>query len=531
MAEKRTSPRVLRFVLGDQLNRRVTTLTDLDPERDVVLLVEVEAEATYVRHHKQKIAFLFSAMRHFAAELEEEGVAVDYVRLDARGNTGSFTGELERAVARHRPDRVVVTEPGEWRVWEMMQGWRDDLGVPVEIREDNRFLCSRRDFARWAEGKASLRMETFYRLMRKRTGFLMEDGEPAGGQWNFDHDNRKRLPKGHAVPDRRRFEPDATTREVIALVADRFAGHFGDLDGFAWPVTRGDALKALKAFIVNSLPSFGDYQDAMRTGEPFLHHAVISPALNAGLLTPEEVCRAAERAWRDGKAPLNCVEGFVRQILGWREYVRGVYWARMPDYAATNALDATRDLPWFYWSGETKLNCIAQVVGETRAHAYAHHIQRLMVTGNFALLAGLDPAQVEEWYLIVFADAYEWVELPNTHGMVLFADGGVLGSKPYAASGAYIDRMSDYCGACVYDVAKKAGAAACPFNYLYWNFLIENAGRLERNPRLAMPYRTLAKMTEARKAEIAADARRFLDSLSAGPEEGAQSGAQAESET
>ncbi|MGU3536896.1 cryptochrome/photolyase family protein [Methylobacterium sp. A54F] len=514
----RTGPRTLRFLLGDQLHRRIATLTDLDPERDVVLLCEVEAEATYVRHHKQKIAFLFSAMRHFAEELAAEGIAVDYVRLDDPGNAGSFTGELERAVARHRPDRVVVTEPGEWRVLEMMQGWAADLPVPVEIRLDNRFLCPREDFARWAEGRHALRMETFYRGMRRRTGLLMDGAEPAGGRWNFDHDNRKSLPRDASPPGRLGFPPDAVTRAVIDLVAARFPDHFGDLDGFAWPVTRAEALTALRHFLDAGLPRFGDYQDAMRAGEPFLYHALISPALNAGLLDAEEVCRAAEDRYRSGAAPLNAVEGFIRQILGWREYVRGLYWARMPDYAQTNALGATRDLPWFYWSGETPMNCLAQCIGDTRANAYAHHIQRLMVTGNFALLAGLAPAQVEEWYLVVYADAYEWVELPNVHGMVLWADGGVMGSKPYAASGAYIDRMSNYCETCTFDVARKAGPKACPFNYLYWNFLIANADRFSPNPRLAMPYRTLARMGPRRQAEIQADAARFLDGLDAVPE-------------
>ncbi|MCJ2137032.1 cryptochrome/photolyase family protein [Methylobacterium sp. J-026] len=512
------SCRTLRFVLGDQLTRRVSSLIDLDPERDVVLMVEVRDEATYVRHHKQKIAFLFAAMRHAAADLAAEGVTVDYVRLTDPGNTGSFTGELERAVARHRPERVVVTEPGEWRVWAMMQDWRETLAVPVEIRDDNRFLCPRADFTNWAEDRHHLRMETFYRGMRRRTGLLMENGEPVGGRWNFDAENRKRLPRGHRVPDRIGFQPDAVTREVIALVEREFDGHFGDLATFSWPVTRDDALAALRDFIAACLPTFGDYQDAMKTGAPYLYHALISPALNAGLLTADEVCRAAERAYREGAAPMHCVEGFIRQILGWREYVRGVYWARMPAYRETNALEAGRALPWFYWSGETELNCIAQVVSDTRAHAYAHHIQRLMVTGNFALIAGLDPAQVEEWYLIVFADAYEWVELPNVHGMVLWADGGVMGSKPYAASGAYIDRMSDYCGSCTYDVKVKSGAAACPFNYLYWNFLIENEDRLAQNPRMAMPYRTLRGMTDKRRAEIRRDAAAFLESLSSRPD-------------
>ncbi|GJD74487.1 cryptochrome/photolyase family protein [Methylobacterium goesingense] len=507
--------RTLRFLLGDQLTRRIATLTDLDPDHDVVLLVEVRAEATYVRHHKQKIAFLFSAMRHFAAELEAEGVRVDYVRLDDSANTGSFTGELMRAIARHEPDRVVVTEPGEWRVWEMMQAWRDDAAVPVQIRDDNRFLCPRADFAAWAGDRRSLRMETFYRGMRRRTGLLMDGGEPTGGRWNFDAENRKGLPKGHTLPERVGFPPDAITRDVIALVEAAFADHFGATEAFAWPVTRADALAAFRHFLAVGLPHFGDYQDAMRTGAPFLYHALISPALNAGLLTPEEVCRAAERAYREGAAPLHCVEGFIRQILGWREYVRGLYWARMPDYAGSNALEATRDLPWFYWSGETAMNCLAQSIADTRAHAYAHHIQRLMVTGNFALLAGIAPAQVEEWYLVVYADAYEWVELPNVHGMVLWADGGVMGSKPYAASGAYINRMSDYCRGCAYDVAKRTGPTACPFNALYWNFLITHADRLSGNPRLAMPYRNLARLDPSVRAEIQAQAARFLDGLAA----------------
>lgn len=503
----------LRLVLGDQLTRMVASLGDLDPEADVVLMVEVAEEATYVRHHKQKIAFLFSAMRHFAEELRAEGVRVDYVRLDDPGNSGSFGGEVARALGRHAVDRVIVTEPGEWRVLEAMRDWREELGVTVEIREDNRFLCSRGEFAAWAEGRKQLRMEFFYREMRRKTGFLMEAGEPAGGQWNFDADNRKSLPAGIAVPPRRRFEPDAITREVLDLVERRFGNHFGDLDGFGWAVTRTGALDALAFFLEAALPRFGDYQDAMKTGEPFLFHAVISPYLNAGLLTAEEVCIAAEREWREGRAPLNAVEGFVRQVIGWREYVRGIYWLAMPRYAQTNALEAQRPLPDFYWTGETDMNCLAQCVGDTRAHAYAHHIQRLMVLGNFALIAGIRPAEVEEWFLVVYADAYEWVELPNVHGMILFADGGLLASKPYAASGAYIDRMSDYCRGCRYDPKVKEGPKACPFNYLYWHFLIENESRLTRNPRMAMPYRTLAKMNPERRAAIEADASAFLGSL------------------
>ncbi len=341
----------------------------------------------------------------------------------------------------------------------------------------------------------------------------MADGQPEGGQWNFDQENRKALPKGFRPPERLRFQPDAVTREVLQLVEARFGDHFGTLDGFGWGVTRADALRALKHFVADCLPGFGDVQDAMKADADFLNHAVISPYLNAGLLTAAEVSVAAEEAWRKGRAPLNAVEGFIRQVIGWREFIRGVYWTRMPGYAATNHLGARRKLPWFYWSGETEMNCLRDCVRSTRENAYAHHIQRLMVLGNFALLAGIDPAEVEEWFLVVYADAYEWVELPNVHGMALFADGGVFGSKPYAASGAYIDRMSDYCDGCAYDPKLKAGPKACPFNYLYWNFLAENEAKLARNPRMAMPYRTLGAMDVKRRTEIAEDSRRFLAGL------------------
>ncbi|MFN3854332.1 MAG: cryptochrome/photolyase family protein [Phreatobacter sp.] len=509
---------VLRFVLGDHLTRTVAALRDLDPARDIVLMVEVAEETGYVPHHRQKIAFILSAMRHFAAELANEGIRVDYVRLDDPDNAGSFTGELRRAVARHRPARIVVTEPGEWRVRAMMADWQGLTGLPVEIREDDRFVCSHDRFARWAAGRKGYRMEFFYRDMRRQTGLLMRDGAPEGGRWNFDAENRSPLPRGAAIPRRLRFSPDATTREVIALVERRFPEGFGDLAPFGWAVTRADALRALDHFIADCLAGFGDHQDAMKRGAPFLHHSLLSPYLNVGLLTALEVCRAAEAAFRQGQAPLNAVEGFIRQIIGWREYVRGIYWRHMPDYAATNHLRAARPLPWFYWSGETDMACLAETVADTRRHAYAHHIQRLMVTGNFALLAGIRPAEIEAWYLAVYADAFDWVELPNTHGMVLFADGGLLASKPYAASGAYIDRMSDYCSGCAYDPKIKVGPGACPFNLLYWNFIAENEAVLAGNPRMAMPYRTWHAMDPARRAAIRGQAAAFLARLDEGQE-------------
>jgi deoxyribodipyrimidine photolyase-related protein len=506
----------LRLVLGDQCSDRLSALRDIDARHDVVLMAEVRAECTYVRHHKQKIALVLSAMRHFAERLRRRGIRVHYVRLDDHGNTGSLAGEVARLARRLKPGRIVCTHPGEWRVLQDMRGWEDATGLPVEIREDDRFLCPLDRFRAWAGTRKALRMEFFYREMRRGTGLLMEGpDEPAGGQWNFDVDNRKPLPPDAHPPEPLRFPPDAATREVMALVERTFPDHFGTLDAFAWPVTAEQAEAALDDFIRHRLPRFGDHQDAMADGEPVLYHALISAAMNVGLLDPMAACRAAERAWREGDAPLNAVEGFVRQILGWREYVRGVYWLRMPGYGATNALEARRPLPWFWWSGETSMACVAAVVRQTRDLAYAHHIQRLMVMGNFALLAGLDPDGVNDWFMVVYADAYEWVELPNTHGMALHADGGVMASKPYAASGAYINRMSDHCRGCAHDVRDATGPRACPFNHLYWDFVARHAERLSRNPRMAMPLRTLARMDPAKLQALRARARAFLDAMDA----------------
>ena len=489
----------LRLVLGDQLSDSLSALRDLDPGRDVVLMAEVRDEATYVRHHKQKIALVFSAMRHFAARLEGQGVTVRYVRIDDPDNSGSIVGELERALADQPIDRVFLTECGEWRLAQALAAFAEGASAAVAIREDDRFICSHARFRHWAAGKAELTMEFFYREMRRETGLLMQGARPAGERWNFDADNRGPLSGRVQPPERLRIPPDAVTRGALDDVARLFPEHFGDLDAFGWPVTREEALQVLADFVGRILPGFGRWQDDMATGEPWMWHAMISTSLNLGLLDPMEVCRAAEAEHLAGRAPLNAVEGFIRQILGWREFVRGIYWLKVPEYRLRNALDADRVLPWFYWSGETEMACVADVVSGTRAHAYAHHIQRLMITGNLALLLGVHPDEVDEWYLVVYADAYEWVEMPNTRGMALFADGGIMGTKPYAASGAYINRMSDYCGGCRYDVKAKSGPEACPFNRLYWGFLERNRGRLRDNRRLAMPYNTLDKQGEERR--------------------------------
>jgi deoxyribodipyrimidine photolyase-related protein len=508
--------RTLRVVLGDQLSTGIAALSDIDPPHDVVLMAEVMAECTYVPHHAQKIVLVLSAMRHFAAALRARGIRVDYMALDDPANTQTLRGEVLRAAARLKPDGVVVTEPGEWRVLQDMLGWEDAAGVPVEIRDDDRFLCSRAGFRGWARDRRQLRMEFFYREMRRRCDLLMDGDAPAGGRWNFDPENRKRLPAKIAPPPIPRFAPDAVTRAVIGLVAMRFPDNMGSAEGFALPVTAADAQAALKDFIAHRLPDFGDWQDAMKSGEPTLFHSLISTSLNLGLLEPLAICRAAQATWRAGHAPLNAVEGFIRQIIGWREFVRGVYWLHMPGYAVLNTLEATRRLPAFYWTGETRMQCLRAAIGQTIEHAYAHHIQRLMVTGNFALLAGIDPDEVDRWYLCVYADAYEWVEMPNTRGMALFADGGIVGSKPYAASGAYINRMSDYCGRCAYDVKDAVGANACPLNFLYWDFIGRHAERFAGNPRMAMPVRGWASMAGGKRDAIRARAAAFLESMDSG---------------
>ncbi|MBC8048536.1 MAG: cryptochrome/photolyase family protein [Chitinophagales bacterium] len=504
----------LILILGDQLSSNISSLSGADKARDTVLMAEIVEEATYVRHHQKKVAFIFSAMRHFAKELEAEGWRVDYVKLDSSGNSGSFTGEVGRALKRHDVSRIKVTEPGEWRVLEMMHAWNAAFDMPVHILPDDRFICATSEFAAWADGRKQLRMEYFYREMRRKTGLLMDSDRPVGGQWNFDKENRKPAKSSLFMPHILRFEPDSVTRDVLKLVAARFGNHFGDLEPFGFAVSRTDAQTAFKNFLNHALPHFGDYQDAMLRDEKFLYHAVVSPYLNAGLLDPLVMCRQVEAEYRAGRAPLNAVEGFIRQIIGWREYVRGIYWLKMPEYVTQNYLGASRPLPDFYWTGETEMACVRAAVIQTREEAYAHHIQRLMVTGNFAMLAGVDPAFVCEWYLAVYADAYEWVELPNTLGMSQFADGGLLGSKPYAAGGAYINKMSDYCKGCHYDVREKTGERACPFNYLYWDFLARNKDKLRGNQRLAPMYRVLEKMDEDRLQAIVESAQAFLDGLS-----------------
>jgi deoxyribodipyrimidine photolyase-related protein len=502
----------LVLILGDQLSPNINALQTADPARDVVVMAEAMDEAGYVHHHPKKIAFLFAAMRKFAAKLKADGWRVAYSRLDDEDNPQAIDKILLQRAAEHGAEEVIVTEPGEWRLIRLL----DEVPLTVRTQPDTRFIASHQEFENWAKGRKQSRMEYFYRDMRRKTGLLMEGDAPAGGQWNYDHENRKPAPDAVTFAGPQRFEPDVETEAVLTLVEARFGQHFGEVHPF-WFATDAEQARAhLEVWIAEGLPLFGDYQDAMLEGQKFLYHAVIGLYLNAGLLDPLETCKAVENAWKNGKAPLNAVEGFIRQIIGWREYVRGIYFLEGPEYTQRNILGHHRPLPALFWGADTKMNCMAATVEQTRTEAYAHHIQRLMVTGNFALLAGIDPAQVHEWYLAVYADAYEWVEAPNVIGMSQFADGGIVASKPYVSSGNYIDRMSDYCKNCAYKVKEKTGENACPFNLLYWHFLIRHRDRFAGNPRMAQMYRTWDRMAEGRRETVLRDAETWLEKLDTG---------------
>ena len=503
----------LVLVLGDQLSLALAGLTRANSDTDTVVMAEVSDEASYVPHHKKKIAFLFSAMRHFAQELQNAGWQVRYTRLEDAGNTGMISGEIDRALAALGARHVLITEPGEYRLKTALDVWGQGAEARVEMLEDTRFIATHTEFRAWAEGRKEYRMEYFYREMRRKTGLLMDGDAPEGGKWNFDSENRKPAKGDLFMPVPSRRTPDAITSDVLDLVEARFPENFGTLRPFWFGVTRDDAFRALEGFIRDALPSFGDFQDAMLEGQKYLYHSVLSQYLNAGLLGPLEICRRVERAYYEGHAPLNAVEGYIRQIIGWREFVRGIYWLHMPGYTSKNHLNANRSLPDCYWTADTEMACLRSAITQTRDEAYAHHIQRLMITGNFAMLAGVDPQEVHEWYLSVYADAYEWVEAPNTIGMSQFADGGIVGSKPYASSGNYINKMSDHCGTCSFDVKKKHGKGACPFNPLYWDFMLRNRDKLGANPRLGQVYRTWDRMADDVKAAYLESAGEVLKDL------------------
>ena len=515
--------RHLVIVLGDQLDRHGAAFDGFDPVRDVVWMAEVAGEATHVWTHKARIAVFLAAMRHFRDAMLAEGIAVDYTALGPQVRAGeppTLAAALEASLAAARrtgrmPARLVVVEPGEWRVREALETTARAAGVPLETRTDRHFFTTVDEFAAHAAGRRQLRLEYFYRPLRTKFRVLMDDDEPAGGRWNFDAENRGAFPKSGPgrLPAPTRFEPDEVTRGVLALVDRRFATHPGSLERFDWPVTPADARAALDDFLARRLVHFGRYQDAIWTGEPWLWHARLSQALNLKLLDPRDVVAGAERAWRQGTVPLEAAEGFIRQVLGWREYVRGVYWHFMPEYLDRNALGAEAVLPNFYWTADTEMNCLRDAIGQTLAHGYAHHIQRLMVTGLFAMLLGVRPQEVHRWYLAVYVDAVEWVELPNTLGMSQFADGGVMASKPYCATGAYIDRMSNACRGCRYDPRRSIGPDACPFTTLYWDFLARHEALLARNQRMTMQLKNLGRKPPDELRSIRRQAAAVRDDL------------------
>lgn len=490
--------RNLVIVLGDQLDHGSSAFDGFDPVQDAVWMAEVAEELTHVPAHKLRIFAFLSAMRQFRDACRERGWTVHYTALPrdpAEDIAADFTGLLRARVPALGPQRLIVTEPGDYRVLQRLREAADRLGLPLEIRPDRHFLVTTDEFADWARGRKGLVMEPFYRWMRKRFDVLMDNGEPVGGAWNYDKANRQSF--GKAGPGQLSSWPERCESprmaEVRELVTARFADHPGHLEGTDLPLTRRQATAWLNRFIQERLPRFGDYQDALWSGEPFLYHSRLSFALNLKLLHPRECIDAAEAAYRAGAAPLNAVEGFIRQILGWREFIRGVYCLKMPEYAGLNALDHQAELPGLYWHGETDMACLADAMDGVLAHGYAHHIQRLMVLGLFALLYGVHPYRFHEWHMGMYLDAVDWVSLPNTLGMSQFGDGGIVGTKPYSASGQYIKRMGNYCGGCRYNPEKSTGADACPFTTLYWDFLDRHAARFRGNRRMAFQLKNLER--------------------------------------
>lgn len=515
----------LAIVFGDQLDRSAKMLTTLDRASDTVLMMEVGEESTHVPSHIQRTVLFLSAMRHFAAELVAAGYRVRYVTLDDPSNTQRFESEIERAALAIKPKYISFTHPGEWRVLNTLRRVSEQLDITLNSFPDEHFLVSQEEFAEWANGRRTLTMEYFYRQQRRRTGYLMDapgpKGQPEGGVWNFDKSNR--LPFGKDGPKPRpprpiRFTPDEVTRTVITMVRGRFPDMYGELANdadFGWPVTRNQALEVLSDFIRHRLPLFGPYEDAMWTDVPHVYHSLLSPALNLKLLSPRECCEAALAAYDARAAPLQSVEAFIRQLIGWREFIRGIYWLEGPDYAERNGLDQHGRLPEFYWTARTDMNCMHQCLSQVLETGHGHHIQRLMVTGNFALISGVHPRLISDWYLAMYVDGVDWVTLPNALGMVMHADArrdsskgvtGLVGTKPYAASGKYIQRMSNYCLTCRYDPTIRTGDNACPMNIFYWDFLIRTREHLRDNHRMALIAKGVDTMARSERTQITVDA-------------------------
>jgi len=504
------------WILADQLSVTNASLLSAKKGRDCLLFIESRQTFGKLPYHRHRLMLLLSAMRHFAAEREAEGWETDYHRL---GDAPDMRSALARHCGARKPSEILITRPNSHDECLALDALAKKLESPLRILPSTQFLCSWEDFAELAGGKKRLLMENFYREMRRRTGLLMEsDGKPTGGDWNYDAENRGTLndwrKAGSPLPGKLpRPEQDALTQEVARDLEIHFPGAPGKAEDFALPVTRKASLQWLEHFIGERLPDFGTWQDLMLQGEPDMFHSIISPMLNIGLLDPIECARAAESAYRGGKAPLPAVEGFIRQIIGWREFVNGVYWLKMPEYAEVNALKAERPLPAFFHDGKTDLNCLRQTLEEVLKGGFNHHIQRLMILGNFLLLAGMNPQEALRWFNAMYIDAHDWVMAANLLGMALHADGGFMATKPYAAGGAYIHKMSNYCEGCSYSPDIKTGPGACPFNLLYWNFYETHRERFAKNPRTAMMVRSWMKRSEKERSTIVTEATAFLDSL------------------
>ncbi len=494
------------LILGDQLSPHHSLLDPAQRHERVVVMIESLGRVRAHHYHKQKVTLVLSAMRHYAEELRAAGWTVDYREAN------SFIAGLQAHIAEFQPQRLLMLEAAEWQARQTQRELAEKLNVEISLSRNTHFLCEQH-LPKETPGK-KLILEYFYRAMRKQFGVLLEkDGSPIGGAWNFDAENRKPY-KGKPVPlVPISFAPDAITQAVIEKVERECPDNLGSTQGFTLAVTRAQALQTLDDFIAHRLPNFGAYEDAMSVREPILFHSLLSPLLNIGLLEPLEIIRRAEAAYHDGSAPLNSVEGFIRQILGWREYVYWRYHQMMPGFHDLNHWQAERPLPEFFWTGETDMNCLRHVITRVLATGYSHHIERLMVLCNFALLAGIQPRAVNEWFLESYVDAYDWVVTPNVIGMGLCADGGVVGTKPYIASAAYINKMSDYCGGCRYDAKQRTGDDACPFNALYWNFLLRFEKQLRANPRMGPNVLGLKHLDAAERQRVQQQAQAFLAAL------------------
>ena len=522
---KRSTPQTgggrLAVIFGDQLDLDAPLISTLEAD-DTVLMMEVAGESQHVPSHVQRTTLFLSAMRHFAADLIKRKIRVRYINLEDPENTGAFETELTRAIAALKPTQIVCTQPGEWRVLTILERVGDATGIPLTVLPDEHFLTTVEEFAAWAKDRTALTMEFFYREQRRKTGYLMEGNgkgaQPVGGVWNFDKENRLPFGKQGPSPKPRKpltFKADKTTHAVISAMKQVLPELPGATESFGWPVTREQALAALDDFITHRLTNFGAYEDAMWTNEPTLYHATLSSSLNLKLLNPRECCERAIKAFNDGEAPLQSVEAFVRQIIGWREFIRGIYWLEGAEYADRNGLNQQGKLPDFYWTADTDMACMKACVGQVIETGYGHHIQRLMVTGNFALISGVHPRAVSDWYLGMFIDGVDWVTLPNALGMVMHADRrpkaskgvtGLVGTKPYAASGKYIERMSNYCTDCRYDPAERSGPSACPVTVFYWDFLIRTRTQLSQNQRMAMIMKNVDRLTPQTQTQITIDA-------------------------